>query len=77
MTVEELQAGLPDDLRAQGWTVAVHNDYRLDGEAHTFWLLTHEESGSFVKGEGRTDAEALNRVRSQLASKSSSSRIRS
>lgn len=25
-----------DDLRALGWSVAVHNDYRLRGEAHTF-----------------------------------------
>jgi hypothetical protein len=47
-----------DQLRAQGWTVAVHNDYRLDGRAHTFWLLTHP-SGIWVKGEGATDAEAL------------------
>ena len=45
-------------LRGAGWVVAVHNDYRLDGEPHTFWLLTHPD-GRYVKGEGRTDAAAL------------------
>lgn len=45
-------------LRAQGWSVAAHNDYRLNGESYTFWLLTHP-SGRYVKGEGRTDEEAL------------------
>src|SRR5713226_6913269 len=28
----------PDDLRAEGWAVAAHNDYRVDGVPHTFWL---------------------------------------
>jgi hypothetical protein len=45
-------------LRAEGWMVAVHNDYRLNGEAHTFWLFTHPR-GCWAKGEGRTDQEAL------------------
>lgn len=46
-------------LRGEGWSVAVHNDfYRLNGEAHTFWLLIHP-SGRWAKGEGRTDDEAL------------------
>lgn len=31
----------PDDLRAKGWSVAVHNDYRLGGKRMTFWLFTH------------------------------------
>jgi|ERR1051326_3192051 hypothetical protein len=44
-------------LRAEGWSVAVHNDYRLNGESYTFWLLTKHDR--FIKGEGRTDAEAL------------------
>jgi hypothetical protein len=47
-----------DRLRLAGWSVGVHNDYRLDGVAHTFWLLTHAV-GKWVKGEGRTDADAL------------------
>lgn len=44
-------------LRDDGWTVAVHNDYRLNGEPHTFWLFT--KNGRAVKGEGSTDEEAL------------------
>lgn len=55
----------PDDLRAVGWTVGVHNDYRLGGEAHTFWLMTRGDECR--KGEGRTDAEALDQIRRQLA----------
>lgn len=55
----------PDDLRAAGWAVAVHNDYRLGGKTHTFWLLT--QNGRAVKGEGRTDAEALDAIRAEVA----------
>lgn len=54
-----------DDLRAAGWSVAVHNDYRLNGEPHTFWLFTHPD-GRWIKGEGRTDAEALAACRAAL-----------
>lgn len=54
----------PDDLRERGWTVAVHNDYHIGGEAHTFWLLTKD--GRAIKGEAKTDAEALNQVRAQV-----------
>jgi hypothetical protein len=53
-------------LRNRGWSVAVHNDYRLGGERFTFWLLT-DGSGRYVKGEGRTDAEALGTCRVQAA----------
>lgn len=60
-------AGCADDLRALGWSVAVHNDYRLSEQAFTFWLFTKD--GSAIKGEGRTDAEALNQVRAALATK--------
>lgn len=59
-----LLAFLPGDIRALGWDVAVHNDYRLNGEPHTFWLFTR--GSECVKGEGRTDAEALNKVRAAL-----------
>lgn len=55
-----------DDLRRAGLTVAVHNDYRLNGEPHTFWLFT-DASGMSFKGEGRTDAEALNQVRAAMS----------
>lgn len=46
------------ELRAAGWSVAVHNDYRQDGASMTFWLLTYPD-GRWVKGEGATDASAL------------------
>lgn len=45
-------------LRDAGWMVAVHNDYRLNGETMTFWLLTHPD-GRWIKGEGPTDLAAL------------------
>lgn len=61
---DEMQRSLPDDIRARGWTVAVHNDYRQDGKPHTFWLFT--KGGRAVKGEGPTDAEALDEVRKAL-----------
>jgi hypothetical protein len=46
------------DLRARGWRVAIHNDYRQGGEDKTFWLLTHA-TGTYVKGEGASDMAAL------------------
>ena len=55
----------PDDIRSSGWMVAVHNDYLLAGEFHTFWLFTNKQN-EFVKGEGKTDAEALNQVRFEI-----------
>ncbi|AOG02861.1 hypothetical protein [Bosea sp. RAC05] len=57
---------IADDIRALGWAVAVHNDYRLRGEAHTFWLFTKD--GRAIKGEGLSDADALNQVRAEIAS---------
>lgn len=68
LTVERLlrvDLSRPDDLRAAGWMVAVHNDYHLDGEFHTFWLFT--KGGRCVKGEGRTDLEALTLVRAGVS----------
>lgn len=47
-------------LRDGGWMVAVHNDYRQDGKLRTFWLFVRD--GRAVKGEGDTDAEALEAV---------------
>ncbi len=44
-------------FRASGWAVAVHNDYRLNGVDHTFWLFT--QGNAAVKGEGTSDEEAL------------------
>lgn len=45
-------------LRANGWSVAVHNDYHQNGRDCTFWLLTHR-CGIWIKGEGGSDVEAL------------------
>lgn len=61
-----LQESSPDDIRALGWAVAVHNDYRQFGTPCTFWLFTKGDRA--VKGEGASDAEALNKVRAVLAS---------
>lgn len=49
-----------DFFRAQGWVVAVHNDYVQNGELFTFWLFT--KGSRCAKGEGRNDTEALTQV---------------
>lgn len=59
----------PDDLRSQGWTVAVHRDFRLRGEPMTFWLLTNDR-GQYVKGEGASDRAALDEIRKKLSERS-------
>lgn len=46
-----------DGLRKRGWLVAVHNDYRLNGVLHTFYLFTRGDH--CAKGEGRSDLEAI------------------
>ena len=65
-TLEELL----DTMRDEGWSVAVHNDYHVNGCFGTFWLFTHR-SGKWVKGEGAQDitsvAEALADARRVLA----------
>lgn len=53
--------------RKAGWVVAIHNDYRYHGEPHTFWLLTKRgsvsrRSGSYVCGEGQTEAQAFDLI---------------
>lgn len=62
----ELDASRPDDLRKLGWFVGIHNDYAVKGVPFTYWSLNHPASGRFLKGEGRTDAEALDQIREQL-----------
>jgi hypothetical protein len=59
--IAALEGALADDLRADGWAVAVHNDYRMSGLPHTFWLMT--KGHVCIKGEGPTDADALNEIR--------------
>ncbi len=55
---------LLQELRENGWRVAVHNDYRINGEDMTFWLMTHR-CGLYLKGEGKTDADALAEIEEQ------------
>lgn len=55
-----------DDLRSDGWVVAVHNDYRQTGALYTFWLFTKD--GFEIHAEGGSDVEALDAVRHQADS---------
>jgi len=63
---DDTVAGVLRLIRNSGWMVAVHNDYWQDGARHTFWLFTHSDSRRFVKGEGRSDLEALSLVAEQI-----------
>lgn len=55
---------LLNDLRAKGWSVAAHNDYKTDdGRPMVFWLMVHE-SGCYEKANGKTDVEALQMIAS-------------
>jgi hypothetical protein len=56
--------GWLDQIRRRGWSVAVHNDYKQNGESFTFWLFTCGDLAA--KGEGRTDAEALEKVAAEI-----------
>jgi len=56
----------PDDIREQGWLVACHYDYELEGEFQTFWMFTKD--GKALVGRGTSDGEALEEVRQQLLS---------
>ena len=53
-----------DRLRQCGWRVAIHNDYMLHGQLHTFWGFTR--AGRYVKGEGLSDRQALAEVDAAL-----------
>lgn len=60
----EIATRILAQMRSEGWTVAVHNDYELDRKPMTFWLFTHP-SGVWAKGEGWTDYDALLCAQSQ------------
>lgn len=62
-----MNTSTPDDLRELGWSVAVHNDYYVDGKRYTFWLMTKD--GVAVKGEGQTDEDALTQIRVKVATR--------
>lgn len=52
------------DLRAEGWSVAAHNDYVTDdGRPMVFWMMTHP-TGVWEKANGQTDTEALQKIAS-------------
>jgi hypothetical protein len=60
-----------NDLRKDGWKIAAHNDYHTDEGDFTFYLLTGEIDAGLsaldvtiaIKGEGRSDAAALDAAR--------------
>ena len=56
-------------LRAEGWRVAVHNDYQVGDDRFTFWLMTHR-SGVYLKGEASTDIAALEKIDAQSRTRS-------
>src|SRR5688572_7292097 len=58
-----------DDLRAAGFRVAAHNDYRQDDKPRTFWLMTlyHDGQTIALDGRGETDEIALDSIRAQWA----------
>lgn len=58
---EKLRRSSADDLRAAGWSAAY--DYRQDGIRH--WLVA--KGDTVLKGEGRTDAIALDMIRRRVA----------
>ncbi len=60
-SVKESSDKVLENLRNAGWVVAIHNDYHQNGELHTFWLMTHP-NGNYLKGEGKTDCEALSQI---------------
>lgn len=56
----------PDDLRAQGLQVSTHNDIVHNGVLGTLWIFIRSMDRKIFRGEGGSDAEALNQVRAQL-----------
>ena len=58
----------PYDIRKAGYSVAVHNDYKIHDIDCTFWLFTKMINNQLiaVKGEGITDIIALDQIREQI-----------
>lgn len=59
-----LSKSVLDELRRDGWMVVCHNDYRLNGVLMTWWSFAR--GSQYVKGEGHTDAEALDQCMSAV-----------
>lgn len=66
----ELQLGSnsPNDIRKAGYSVAVHNDYKMHEIDYTFWLFTKLVDNQLIafKGEGISDIIALDQIREQI-----------
>lgn len=45
------------EIRKMGWSVAVHNDYYIDGKFFTFWGFSNKDK--WIKGEGQCSAQAV------------------
>lgn len=58
----------PWDIRKAGYSVAVHNDYKMHNIDCTFWLFTKliDDKLIAIKGEGITDIIALDQIREQI-----------
>lgn len=57
--------GLLEQIRSEGWQVALHIDRHHEGDEYTFWLFAHP-SGGWAEGLGLSDAKALGRVRAMI-----------
>jgi hypothetical protein len=59
-----------EELRQDGWMVAIHNDYWQNGKLYTFWLVTNRD-GRYFKGESSMehggDVSALNTIKNAIA----------
>src|ERR1043165_9566786 len=62
----ELSRRLPDDLIEAGWHVELRHDYRENGLWHVYYLVAKEDC--CAKGQGLTDAEALDQIRKEIRS---------
>lgn len=65
--MKKLLEEMLEEIRADGWMVAVHNDYFHHGLGihMTFWLFTHH-AGLWAKGEAATDKEAVSIAATQM-----------
>jgi hypothetical protein len=61
-----------DEIRALGWQLEIHTD-SVEGEWYTTWLFTR--FNRFIKGVGKTDAEALADVLAQIKAQQANSQL--
>src|ERR1700743_2565625 len=58
-------------IRGLGWSVAVHNDYRLDGRHHPFWLFPKGDPCAQTECPTGDEPLALHALRTRLAARPS------